>query len=78
MISVAISHLDEIEHSRQAYEQALRLNKLHATTDTFNLYLNYSVSLYNHKLYTASHQQLLQAAKNYEKNPTKIEEDVNY
>jgi len=73
---VAISHLDDMEHARQAYEQALKLNKLNPRTDSLKLLLNYSISLFNHKDFDESFRRVLEANQNYEKDPLKYDDEV--
>ncbi|CAL8072814.1 unnamed protein product [Orchesella dallaii] len=60
LLAVAISHLDDVEYAKHAYEQAIRLNIQNITTDPVNLVLNYAVSLFNHKKFSESHQKLVE------------------
>ena len=66
-----------MEHSRQAYDQALKLNKLFPRTDTLKLILNYSISLYNHKEFEESFKKMLEATQSYERDPSKYDDEVS-
>jgi hypothetical protein len=65
-----------MEHARQAYEQALKLNKLFPRTDPLKLLLSYAVSLFNHKDYENSFQKVLEASRSYDTEPTKYDDEV--
>lgn len=60
VLEVAISHLEDIEYAKHAYEQALRLNAETVNTDPATLWLNYGISLFNHKQYDDAYQKLMQ------------------
>ena len=74
--TVAINHLEEVEHVRLAYEQALRLNAASGSMNPFILYLNYAIALYYHKFPEESMEKLLAAEKLAHESSGLLEDEV--
>ncbi|OXA52205.1 Bardet-Biedl syndrome 4 protein [Folsomia candida] len=74
---VAISHLDDLDYATHAFEQALRLNSEVINTDPATLWLNYGISLFNHKKYAEAYQKFKQVHAILSKTPRgSIDPDV--
>ncbi|CAG7817894.1 unnamed protein product [Allacma fusca] len=64
LLAVAISHLESAEQVRLSYEQALRLNATASgTIHPFLLYINYAISMFNHKFKDEAIEKLQAAEK---------------
>ncbi|CAG7821314.1 unnamed protein product [Allacma fusca] len=78
LLAVAISHLESVEHVRLSYEQALRLNATsNGTIHPFLLYINYAISMFNHKLNDEAVEKLQAAEKLALEGNTVFDDEIN-